>query len=78
MRRFRLSARLPKFEMALELSKGIRLFDKDAQILIREGKNMDGDFVFCADFDIRSAKVRYSDLEIMFKNSVERVGGALL
>jgi hypothetical protein len=39
---------------------------------------MDGDFVFCADFDIRSAKVRYSDLEIMFKNSVERVGGALL
>jgi hypothetical protein len=78
MRRFCLSARLPKFEMTLDLAKAIRLFDKDAEILIREGKNINGDFVFRAEFDIRNAKVRYSDLELMFKNSVEKVGGALL
>ena len=64
--------------MTLDLAKAIRLFDKDAEILIREGKNINGDFVFRAEFDIRNAKVRYSDLELMFKNSVEKVGGALL
>lgn len=64
--------------MTLDLAKAIRLFDKDAEISIREGKNINGDFVFRAEFDIRHAKVRYSDLELMFKNSVEKVGGALL
>lgn len=78
MRRFRLSARLPKFDMALELSRAIRLFDGYATISIREGKNMDGDFVFRADFDIKNARIRYSDLETMFRNSVEKVGGAVI
>jgi hypothetical protein len=64
--------------MALELAKAIRLFDKEAMIGIREGKNMSGDFVFTAKFDIKHAQVRYSDLSLMFKNSVEKVGGTLL
>lgn len=78
MRRFRLSARLPKFDMAIELGKAIRLFDDNAIISIREGKDMNCDFVFRADFDIKNARVRYSDLETMFRNSVEKVGGAVI
>jgi hypothetical protein len=78
MRRFRLSARLPKFEMGAELAKGIRLFDGDAKIVIREGQNVGGDFIFNAQFNLEHGKIRYKDLQKMFRNSVERVGGVLL
>lgn len=64
--------------MALELAKAIRLFDKDANISIREGKKMNGDFIFTSEFDLRNTHTRYSDLRLMFKNSVEKVGGTLL
>lgn len=78
MRRFRLSAQLPKFEMGLELAKGIRLFDPDARISIREGQNVNGDFIFFAQFNLENSRIRYKDLQKMFRNSVERVGGVLL
>ena len=78
MRRFRLSARLPRYEMGLDLAKGIRLFDSEASILIREGQNVNGDWVFIAKFNLDSSRMRYEDLHTMFRNSVEAVGGALL
>lgn len=64
--------------MGLELAKGIRLFDSEAHIAIREGQNVDGDFIFQAQFNLEHGKIRYKDLQKMFRNSVERVGGVLL
>lgn len=78
MRRFRLSARLPKLDMAMELARSIRLFDEDAKITIREGKNVNGDFLFTAQFNLENGRIRYKDLQLMFRNSVEKVGGLLL
>ena len=78
MRRFRLSAQLPKFEMGVELAKGICLFDEDAKITIREGHNINGDFIFQARFNLENGKIRYKDLQTMFRNSVKKVGGVLL
>lgn len=75
MRRFRLSARLPKYEMGVELAKGIRMFDDSANVQIREGTNVNGDWIFAAQFDLNTGRIRYKDLQKMFKNSVEKVGG---
>jgi hypothetical protein len=78
MRRFRLSAQVPKYEMASELAKGIRLFDSEASIAIREGRSVNCDWLFDASFDLNNNELRYRDLKVMFKNSVEAVGGILL
>lgn len=78
MRRLRLAATVPSYAVAAELAKGIRLFDKNAEIRIREGKQIDGHFRFNADFDLSGQMIRYSDLKLMFKNSVEASGGKLL
>jgi hypothetical protein len=75
MRRFRLSARLPKYEMAAELAKGIRMFDDAAAVHIREGQGVNGDWIFAAQFDLNTGRIRYKDLKKMFKNSVEKAGG---
>lgn len=75
MRRFRLSARLPKYEMGVELAKGIRMFDDSANVQIREGTNVNSDWIFAAQFDLNTGRIRYKDLQKMFKNSVEKVGG---
>lgn len=78
MRRLRLAATVPSYDVASELAKGIRLFDKTADIKIREGKQMNGHFKFTAEFDLSGHMIRYSDLKLMFKNSVEASGGKLL
>lgn len=78
MRRLRLAATVPTYNLAAELAKGIRLFDKNAVIKIREGKQTDGHFRFTAEFEIVDQNIRYSDLKLMFKNSVEASGGKLL
>jgi len=64
--------------MGVYLARGIRMVDPSAEILIREGQNVDGDWIFISKFDLKSNRVRYEDLVLMFKNSVESVGGALL
>lgn len=78
MRRLRLAANVPTYNVASELAKGIRLFDKNAVIKIREGKQAEGHFRFSAEFDLSGHMIRYSDLKLMFKNSVEASGGKLL
>lgn len=64
--------------MAGELAKGIRLFDAEASIAIREGRGVNYAWLFDASFDLNNNELRYRDLRTMFKNSVEAVGGILL
>jgi len=64
--------------MGVYLAKGIRMVDPTAEILIREGQNVNGDWIFISKFNLQTNRVRYEDLVLMFKNSVESVGGALL
>lgn len=78
MRRLRLAANVPSYSVAAELAKGIRLFDKDAIIRIQEGCGTNGAFRFYAHFDLSGQMIRYTDLKLMFKNSVEASGGELL
>jgi hypothetical protein len=78
MRRLHLAANVPSYEVAYELAKSIRLFDKGAIIQIREGKNTNGSFRFSARFDLSNHMTRFSDLKLLFKNSVEASGGKLL
>ena len=54
------------------------MVDPTAEILIREGQNVNGDWIFISKFNLQTNRVRYEDLVLMFKNSVESVGGALL
>lgn len=78
MRRLNLAAQIPSYEAAVELAKGIRLFDKNAIVAIREGKNCDALWEFRAQFSLDHAAIRYNDLRTLFKNSVESSGGKLL
>jgi hypothetical protein len=78
MRRLSLAANVPSYAVAAELAKGIRLFDKDAIIRIQEGRGCGGAFEFYAKFDLSGQMIRYSDLKLMFKNSVEASGGKIL
>lgn len=78
MRSFQLAAIVPKYEIAAELAKGIRLFDKTASIHIREGAGVDGQWHIAADFDLQNPFIRYGDLKILFRNSVEASGGTMM
>lgn len=51
------------------------MFDDSANVQIREGTNVNGDWIFAAQFDLNTGRIRYKDLQKMFKNSVEKVGG---
>jgi hypothetical protein len=78
MRRLRLAATVPTIQVALDLAKGIRLFDKGALVSIREGKGIDGAWKFSCQFELNENAIRFKDLKLMFKNSVEASGGKLL
>ena len=78
MRRLHLAANVPVFQVALDLATSIRLFDKEAIISIREGKGIDGAWRFTCMFDLAENAIRFSDVKLMFKNSVEASGGKLL
>lgn len=78
MRSFQLAAIVPDYDIAAELAKGIRLFDKTADIHIREGAGVSGAWHIAADFDLQNPFIRYGDLKILFRNSVEASGGTVL
>ena len=78
MRSFQLSAIVPEYGIAAELAKGIRLFDNTATIHIREGAGVGGAWTIQADFDLKNPLIRFGDLEILFRNSVEASGGKMV
>lgn len=51
------------------------MFDDAASVQIREGQGVNGDWIFAAQFDLNTGRIRYKDLKKMFKNSVEKAGG---
>lgn len=51
------------------------MFDSAAVVQIREGQAVNGDWIFAAQFDLNTGRIRYKDLKKMFKNSVEKAGG---
>jgi hypothetical protein len=72
--RYRLGCAVPLLETAQDLALGIRLFDKEAHVHIKESAE-DDFWDIVALFNLDGGKAAFGMLSLLFTNAVEQVGG---
>ena len=75
--RYRLGCAVPEYKMANDLADGVRLFDSDAFIHIKES-NEDNYWDLVALFNLNGGMVQYLLVNKLFAPSVTKVGGRQL
>ena len=75
--RYLLRCAVPLIETAQDLALGIRLFDKDAHVHIKESAE-DDFWDIVALFNLDGGKAAFGMLSLLFSNAVEQVGGRQL
>ena len=72
--RYRLAAAIPTYELAQSLAEGIRLFDDEAFVHIKES-NDDALWDIHALFNLPGGDAQYTVLRLLFVNAVDECGG---
>ena len=73
--RYRLSCAVPAYDMADALAKGVRLFDNQAFVHIKEAQEDDFWEIICLFNLKRGSPEQFNVMTVLFNNAVEEVGG---
>ena len=73
--RYRLACAVPSYDMADALAKGVRLFDREAFVHIKEAQEDDFWEIVCLFNLTRGAPEQFNVMSVLFTNAVEEVGG---
>lgn len=72
--RFRLAASIPSYDLAQSLAEGVRLFDDEAFVHIKESHE-DTFWDIHAMFNLSGGDAQYLVLRLLFENAVDECGG---
>ena len=73
--RYRLACAVPAYDMADALAKGVRLFDNEAFVHIKESQDDDFWEIVCLFNLSRGSPEQFAVMTTLFTNAVEEVGG---
>ena len=73
--RYRLAGAVPAYDMADALAKGVRLFDDEAFVHIKEAQDDDFWEIVCLFNLKRGSSEQFAVMTVLFNNAVQEVGG---
>jgi len=73
--RYRLACAVPSYDMAEALAQGVRLFDNEAFVHIKESQEDDFWEIICLFNLKRGSPEQFNVMTVLFNNAVEEVGG---
>jgi len=73
--RYRLACAVPAYDMADALARGVRLFDDEAFVHIKEAQDDDFWEIVCLFNMMKGTPEQFAVMTLLFNNAVEEVGG---
>ncbi|MBO92363.1 MAG: hypothetical protein CMM27_10655 [Rhodospirillaceae bacterium] len=72
---YRLGCAVPSYDNAQALAEGIRLFDEDAFVHIKESQDDDFWEIIALFNLVNGGKLQFAIISLLFANSVKEIGG---